>query len=169
MADTVVGLTDYLFLHVAPALVVIKSEEMWKSLAEWRMPPDIRDRPEVSTGRDIPWGRAKRTIKDMPPPTKWAEANRGGGDKKGSMHPMQAPIRTSPVSGLSICRFWSYGVCKKFEHRGKPGAENFGDCELDHETCHVCLVAGHKALLCEEWLKQLRIPDGDSHASQNTL
>ncbi len=156
MADTVVGLTDYLFLHVAPVLVVIKSEEMWKSLAEWREPPDIHDRPDVSTGRDIPWGRAKRTIKDMPPPTKWAEAKRGGGDKRGSMHPMQAPIRTSPVSGLSICRFWSYSVCKKFEHRGKPGAEKFGDCELDHETCHVCLVAGHKALQCEEWLKQLR-------------
>jgi hypothetical protein len=155
MADTVVTFTDYLFLHVNPSLVVIKSEEIWKSLAEWREPPDVNDAPEISTGRDIPWRRAKLTIKEMPPPTKWVHAKRGD-DQKGTMHPTKAPNRTSPFSGTSICRFWSYGVCKKFEHYGKPGWEKFGVCEFDHETCHVCLAAGHKALNCAEWQKQLR-------------
>jgi len=149
MAHTVLSLTEYLFMHVNPRLVVIKSEEMWKSLADWREPPDPHDRPDVSLGRDLDWGVVKETIKVAPSATKWTEATTEEVKKGRKMHPTKACIRMSPVSGLSICRFWSYGVCNKFE----MPSEEYGECPYDHVTCHVCLKEGHRAQECEEWLK----------------
>lgn len=66
------------------------------------------------------------------------------------MHPNRAPQRISPFSNTSICRFWSYGTCKRFEHDGEEG---WIPCEFDHQTCHCCLKPGHKAQDCDEYKK----------------
>mmetsp|Transcript_35086 Transcript_35086/g.52370 ORF Transcript_35086/g.52370 Transcript_35086/m.52370 type:complete len:373 (-) Transcript_35086:271-1389(-) len=63
---------------------------------------------------------------------------------KKKVHPLQMPLRTSPTSGLTICRFHNYDRCKKYDD---PQAH----CPLDHESCHICFTKGHVALNCTSY------------------
>ena len=58
---------------------------------------------------------------------------------------MKMPLRSNLETRVSICRFFNYSTigCKK---------HGDGLCELDHETCHICLETGHKALECPQYL-----------------
>jgi FkbM family methyltransferase len=76
-------------------------------------------------------------------------------DKQKRRHPLKMPLRTDPVTNRIICRFHNYDArsgCKKHNDRFKNlknGEENhYAPCELDHETCHVCLEKGHPAHRC---------------------
>jgi outer membrane biosynthesis protein TonB len=53
------------------------------------------------------------------------------------VHPMRFPDRRLP-GGARICRPFNYAVCR----------EGAGRCEYDHDHCHHCLQAGHRAREC---------------------
>eukprot|EP00536_Pseudo-nitzschia_multiseries_P017035 jgi/Psemu1/292813/fgenesh1_pg.1348_\ len=65
------------------------------------------------------------------------------------------PLRTDPVTNRIICRFHNYDArsgCKKFNDRNSNSNNSNANCgvscELDHETCHICLEKGHLAHEC---------------------
>ena len=80
-----------------------------------------------------------------------------GKKNKEKRHPLKMPLRTDPVTKRIICRFHNYDArsgCKKYNNRSKiQNAEEKENsraiCELDHETCHICLQKGHPAHRCD--------------------
>lgn len=76
-------------------------------------------------------------------------------EKQKRRHPLKMPLRIDPVTNRTICRFYNYDArngCKKHNDRNKNPNNDDGNCyaacELDHETCHVCLEKGHPAHRC---------------------
>ena len=74
--------------------------------------------------------------------------------KQKRRHPLKMPLRTDPVTNQIICRFHNYDArsgCKKYNDRKNSirNDENItASCDLDHETCHICLEKGHLAHQC---------------------
>ena len=79
-------------------------------------------------------------------------------EKQKRRHPLKMPLRIDPVTNRTICRFYNYDArngCKKHNDRNKNPNNDDGNCyaacELDHETCHVCLEKGHPAHRCNHF------------------
>jgi len=78
-----------------------------------------------------------------------------GEKKQKRRHPLKMPLRTDPETNRIICRFHNYDArsgCKKYNDSkndyNNPSKKKNCNCELDHETCHVCLKKGHPAHRC---------------------
>jgi SAM-dependent methyltransferase len=75
----------------------------------------------------------------------WIEQQLQRLNRKIPSHPLQAPMRRRHEGyPQPICRYHNYdkkgGGCKKHNDGGQ--------CELDHDRCHMCLKEGHIALAC---------------------
>lgn len=123
-----------------PRLVCIKSRELYAALEA-----HARAHGGLTSGGVVPapreWWAACAADGALQLPAKAAKRYHNQGcELQGGSQFTRYPLSYVPAAcpdGRKICRFHNYGVCTR-------GA----GCAYDHEHCHRCLAAGHKAKNC---------------------
>ena len=114
-----------------PRLIVVKSEALCKA-------------GRAAGGLD--WGALREAAGAAIAARRGGAARREEGRAAAMPHPWRAPLRRN-AAGVPICRFHNYR--RPSPTWEGPACKEGDECELDHEHCHWCGVAGHIALHCD--------------------
>jgi hypothetical protein len=115
-----------------PRLIVVKSEALCKA--------------GRAAGGVLDWGALREAAGAAIAARRGGAARREEGRAAAMPHPWRAPLRRN-AAGVPICRFHNYR--RPSPTWQGPACKEGDECELDHEHCHWCGVAGHIALHCD--------------------